>query len=192
MHTEPDISYEMELQQDWEENRWEPNEFDLLETFPEARQFYLDEMRLLVNVCKRQEIDLEIYLGYADNLTGFTKVYYQMIICEFVGKDLLENRKRLEHLTRLLFPKEIKGTLTTEDIERARHDSRTNIWNLMGGKKFIKCPFHKERSPSMHLYRNKEGAQIYYCFGCGATGDIIDFVMKTEGCDFITAVKKLI
>ena len=37
------------------------------------------------------------------------------------------------------------------------------------------CPFHEDRTPSMKLDRR------YYCFGCGATGDVIDFVSQLRG-----------
>ena len=48
------------------------------------------------------------------------------------------------------------------------------------------CPFHEERTPSFSIKNNK-----FKCFGCGEHGDAIDFYMKTNNCNFITAVKKL-
>jgi DNA primase len=50
------------------------------------------------------------------------------------------------------------------------------------------CPFHDERSPSFHV---NPGKQIFKCFGCGAAGDGIGFVMKYKNLDFIEAVKEL-
>ena len=38
-----------------------------------------------------------------------------------------------------------------------------------------RCPFHEDKTPSMKLDRR------YYCFGCGATGDVIDFVSRLRG-----------
>ena len=40
------------------------------------------------------------------------------------------------------------------------------------------CPFHTEKTPSFVIYRD---TQSYYCFGCGATGDVIDFVSQLRG-----------
>lgn len=40
---------------------------------------------------------------------------------------------------------------------------------------YICCPFHKEKTPSLKLYRGSGG---FHCFGCGAHGSVIDFVMK--------------
>jgi DNA primase len=50
------------------------------------------------------------------------------------------------------------------------------------------CPFHTERTPSFSL--NAE-LGFYYCFGCGATGDVITFVRELEHLDFVEAVEKL-
>lgn len=48
---------------------------------------------------------------------------------------------------------------------------------------FINCPFHPEdRNASMKIYKGS-----YYCFGCGATGDIFTFVQSMDNCDFKTA-----
>ena len=47
-----------------------------------------------------------------------------------------------------------------------------------GSSYFGLCPFHNEKSPSFSVSRQK---QMYYCFGCGATGDVIDFVSRLEG-----------
>lgn len=54
---------------------------------------------------------------------------------------------------------------------------------------FISCPFHSERSPSCHIFGEKEEA--FNCFGCGATGDVFGFVQKRERLDFSGAVKFL-
>jgi DNA primase len=50
------------------------------------------------------------------------------------------------------------------------------------------CPFHTEKSPSFSL--NAE-LGFYYCFGCGAKGDVITFVREMEHLDFVEAVEKL-
>lgn len=53
-------------------------------------------------------------------------------------------------------------------------------------KGFCCCPFHKEKTGSMKIYKDS-----YNCFGCGANGDIFSFVMGMENCDFKTAYKAL-
>ena len=50
----------------------------------------------------------------------------------------------------------------------------------------ICCPFHDDRHPSMKLNRD-----YFYCFGCGAPGDVIDFVARLFGLSSYEAAKKL-
>jgi len=50
------------------------------------------------------------------------------------------------------------------------------------------CPFHNEKSPSFNVVEEKG---FYHCFGCGAHGDAIEFVRRTEGSTFVEAVERL-
>ncbi|MBB5190818.1 DNA primase [Silvimonas terrae] len=50
------------------------------------------------------------------------------------------------------------------------------------------CPFHKEKSPSFTVSPTK---QFYHCFGCGAHGSAVNFVMEYEGLSFPEAIRKL-
>lgn len=50
------------------------------------------------------------------------------------------------------------------------------------------CPFHQEKTPSFYVNDDK---QFYHCFGCGASGDVIDFVMRHDNLSFIEAVETL-
>jgi DNA primase len=50
------------------------------------------------------------------------------------------------------------------------------------------CPFHNEKTPSFTVSAEK---QLYKCFGCGAGGNVISFVMNIENLGFVDAVKKL-
>ena len=51
---------------------------------------------------------------------------------------------------------------------------------------FIRCPFHKEKTASMKIYPD-----TYYCFGCGAHGDIFSFVSAMDGLSFREAFLEL-
>ncbi|NQV42875.1 MAG: DNA primase [Candidatus Marinimicrobia bacterium] len=53
---------------------------------------------------------------------------------------------------------------------------------------FGRCPFHDEKTPSFSVSPDK---QIYHCFGCGAGGNVINFIMEHERLDFISSVKLL-
>ncbi len=57
-----------------------------------------------------------------------------------------------------------------------------------GSNYFGLCPFHSEKSPSFSVSPSK---QMYYCFGCGAGGNAITFVMEYENYTFVEALKLL-
>ncbi|HIX16233.1 MAG TPA: DNA primase [Candidatus Hungatella pullicola] len=57
-----------------------------------------------------------------------------------------------------------------------------------GSNYFGLCPFHNEKSPSFSVSASK---QMYYCFGCGAGGNVITFVMDYENYSFTEAMKVL-
>ncbi len=57
-----------------------------------------------------------------------------------------------------------------------------------GSNYFGLCPFHNEKSPSFSV---SPGKQMYYCFGCGAGGNVITFLMEYENATFQEAVKIL-
>ena len=57
-----------------------------------------------------------------------------------------------------------------------------------GSNYFGLCPFHNEKSPSFSV---SPGKQMYYCFGCGAGGNVITFLMEYENQTFPEAVRML-
>jgi len=75
--------------------------------------------------------------------------------------------------------------------------SRNNIVDVVSSYLHLKrtgtsyvglCPFHREKTPSFHVSEDK---QLFYCFGCGTSGNIFDFVMKIENLDFVDSLKFL-
>ncbi len=51
-----------------------------------------------------------------------------------------------------------------------------------------RCPFHEERTPSFSV---NAVDKLYFCFGCGAKGDVVTFVRETESLDFVGAIELL-
>ena len=81
------------------------------------------------------------------------------------------------------FLQELKNRCSIEDIISSHVQLKRAGSNLVGC-----CPFHSERTPSFTVFLNREN---FYCFGCGAGGDVITFVMKMQNVDYITAVEYL-
>jgi len=79
--------------------------------------------------------------------------------------------------------------LTEEQIQQARDFPVEDLIDTKKVNKMWCCPFHEERSPSFHIYKENS----WHCFGCQAHGNnAIDFVMKKNKLEFVDAVKFLI
>ena len=50
------------------------------------------------------------------------------------------------------------------------------------------CPFHSEKTPSFTVFTQ---SQSFYCFGCGAGGDVVSFIMRAENLDYVSALEFL-
>src|SRR3989339_1706117 len=79
-----------------------------------------------------------------------------------------------------------------EEVKR-----KTDIVGLIGQYVALKkmgrhhkglCPFHAEKTPSFMV---NEELGLYKCFGCGAGGDVIKFLMEIEGIEFVEALTRL-
>ena len=86
-------------------------------------------------------------------------------------------------------------TFSPEFLDELR--ARTDLGGLVGrrvrltkrGREYAGlCPFHNEKTPSFTVSPAKG---FYHCFGCGAHGDAVGFVMQSEGLSFTEAVAKL-
>jgi len=66
--------------------------------------------------------------------------------------------------------------------------SQNVILKKSGSNFFGLCPFHSEKTPSFSVNINK---QIYYCFGCGAGGNVLNFLKRYHGITFPEAAKML-
>lgn len=67
-------------------------------------------------------------------------------------------------------------------------DSRITLRKKTGNNFFACCPFHNEKSPSFSVSQTK---QFYYCFGCGAHGNAIDFLIQYDRLSFPEAIELL-
>ena len=81
------------------------------------------------------------------------------------------------------FISELKARNDIEEIISSYVDLNRKGKNLMG-----LCPFHAERTPSFCVYPSNAS---FYCFGCGAGGDVITFLRLIEHYDYIETVKYL-
>jgi DNA primase len=67
--------------------------------------------------------------------------------------------------------------------------SRHGVVLLRKGSRFAgRCPFHDDDYPSLVVYPQ---TRSFFCFGCGAHGDVIDFVQRIDGLGFRAALERL-
>lgn len=85
------------------------------------------------------------------------------------GQTTLDFKARIEAIRKL----KLRNALEVYGVE-------------FGHNGFARCPFHREKTGSFKLHNNK-----YKCFGCGASGDLIDFVMQRDGVGISAAVNTI-
>ena len=88
------------------------------------------------------------------------------------------------------------GRIRQDDIDAVRE--RTDLAKVVGEYLTLKkaghdslvglCPFHTEKTPSFSVSPSK---QVYYCYGCGAGGDVVRFLMDLENLSFVEAIERL-
>lgn len=75
-------------------------------------------------------------------------------------------------------------------FEKAKQLSMKHVYELVTGEQVkrsnVRCVFHNEKTPSMKIYEDS-----FHCFGCGAHGDMIDFVQKKNNCSHREALEFL-
>lgn len=81
------------------------------------------------------------------------------------------------------FIQQIRDNNDIESVIGSYIDLKRRGKNLVG-----LCPFHNEKTPSFTVYPETAS---YYCFGCGAGGEVINFIRNIENLDFIESVKLL-
>src|SRR3990172_1900119 len=67
--------------------------------------------------------------------------------------------------------------------------ARAGVERRLVGRRLVgSCPFHRDGRPSLAVYPDNDS---YFCFGCGAGGDVIDFVARLHGVGFKEAAARL-
>ena len=87
----------------------------------------------------------------------------------------------------------LNGDFTQAQIEMAKQVPIQDIFEgrlrQMGSRYVATCPFHKEKTASFTIFEEDNN---FYCFGCNKHGDVIDYYMKLNDCEFPVAVGRLL
>lgn len=129
----------------------------------------------------------EVYQEYQNSYQKDEPAWLRQVFLELAEIEL--NEKLLNHYQNELYFKKYNknsfGKITEFQILRAKNYPIEQLIEVNSAG-FSKCPFHEEEKPSLFCKNN-----FYYCFGCGASGDVISLVMRRDGLSFVEAVKKL-
>ena len=82
--------------------------------------------------------------------------------------------------------------MKNEDLDRARATPIEEVAKRLGMRVVrhtALCPFHNDKNPSLHFHRGKNR---YKCFACGASGDVVDLVMRYNNVGFKEAVAEIL
>ena len=150
--------------------------------------------KLKREIRKVYELSLTDLLAEKQTLFQTCQRWQDRWVIELYEEYTAKIRKRLTYRIVALTRSSPKTNQITEvDIARAREapiqefyegEFRRSASRLLGF-----CPFHQEHTPSFTIYPEQNS---FWCFGCGAGGSVIDFVMKMRNCEFLEAVRFLI
>jgi hypothetical protein len=173
-----------------------PKNQEWLEVFPEAREYVenrLTRYRALRGWLEKQKKEILELLAMRD-LGEEEEAFYLFLIKVYIGFPLIWVNREIRRLERYLPEKRTcKSSEKFLDVEEIK--KRVDIVEVVSdyvdlkrtGKVYMgRCPFHDDRKPSFAVYPDG-----YKCFGCGASGDVIDFIMQIRNCDFKEALEIL-
>jgi len=180
------------IEQDWERSQKRIPDFELIQIFPEAREFLRDlaNRKLARFEYLRNLITESLRKIKESKQEKFEKWFKTKIIRVWFGQEYNKLSKEIKKLIFLLKEKkEIKNDQISDyDIVRARQHSIEEFVPLVRGD-FALCPLTKERHPSFHVFG--ENKEKFCCFSCGEKGDVLDLVQRLKGFNFPEAVKFL-
>ena len=182
------------------EERWKNSlkisQQDLVKIFEIDGPFVLERLEfwkqrreeLSKEICKR----LEMIKNKAKD--EFSKFFFREYLKIEYAQEIVEVRKqtmRLENLLSVLRNKRLMNSITDDQIYAAKSFPIENLFDqpLRKSGQALKglCPFHEEKTPSFFVFGNNR----YKCFGCGESGDVINFIQRKEKISFIEAVRYL-
>lgn len=160
---------------------WQKNWEKTLLPSKERIKIFMEEMgKIQVNAIRKKIL-----------MDKYRIIFQQLHEARINGEDtqnLQAKANGLKFAIEILEVKDIKNYqgFTEEEIKEADSKDIGQFVEL-NARGFINCPFHHERTPSLHINKN-----LFYCFGCGEKGRTIKFIMRLQNLTFPEAIKKLL
>jgi hypothetical protein len=176
-----------------------PTEIELLKIFPEAKEIIpqkIDEWTRVKGELLSEEVipALKKIGAIKDDFSRWfwREAYKSLVNPRFI--EAVEQSARLERLK--ILTADTKHSKNIVNFARKKEVAKqTPILSLYSFQKLRKlgsryaalCPFHNEGTPSFVIYPDNS----FYCFGCQAHGDAIDFIELIKGCSFKEAIGQM-
>ena len=178
------------LRRTWKANQpKQPRAKEWVEMYPEMRSLFnrLILEKTLEIESKRLEIN-RILAKPTESLMA--ELSRDVILEQGLVADIMRLEKEIRWFRLGLMVDDVRQSGLTEDqIQQARDFPVEDLIDTKRVNRMWCCPFHEEKSPSFHIYKENS----WHCFGCQAHGNnAIDFVIKKNNLGFMEAVKFLI
>jgi uncharacterized protein YdcH (DUF465 family) len=199
MHPKPFQLNDADWLWDYEQDREVPrlSDAEWLTLFPEEiAAIFSSKIRELRQECRRLRrlLAKKVSIIESSQTDEFTRWFLREWLKVSDAAKIAQLERKAAHFKRLLAPKDAAVRSLDRQIESARN---APILEIVGqdcrlrrsGKSYCaRCPLHEERTPSFHVYPE---SGRFCCFGCGAKGDAIDYLMLRQGISFKDAVVAL-
>lgn len=194
------------LEKQWQESQTHYTFYQLLEIFPTAKPYVIKKLKSEINqaeqdLVKAGELKIEYNNKFLSKASLEDKPMYMLLRDTFFIESLIKGREAkikknyflLSSLQEKMPSDSKDGKITGLDIVKAKEFPLENLYvgklRLQGQTLVGKCQFHIEKNGSFVIYTQQNR---WYCFGGCGGGTVVDFVMKTNNCTFLEAVKTII
>lgn len=207
IYTEEEF-YELDkMEREWQASLPNHNFQQLMEAYPGETKVARRGIKAQIKKYKQKLIDAsEGYAQYYNEVIANAHFTEQVELKEQAEEKYDDLRKRLEskiktYMFRLSYLDELEGKkekqtggIEESDIERAKQVPIESLYDgtlkKHGTRAVGSCPFHNENSASFTVYLDQNS---WWCYGaCSCGGSVVDYVMKQQSIDFLTAIKYLI
>lgn len=160
----------------------------------EIKKIYKDYIKLAKSAIADMYEDRR---GYMQKHTDWNENWMLELLLKQVDENISYYQKQIKRWQFLIALCENRrgkpGNITDEDIARAKEVPIESLHRgklRKVGKRLIgKCPFHAEKTASFNIYIDQN---TWFCYGEGAGGSVVDYVMRSKDCVFLEAIKILL
>ena len=173
-----------------------PSELELVKIFPECKEIIGQKIKEWTEI--KDKIMAKDILPILKKINAiedkFSRWFWLQVLKGMLPALYVQAITNIERLKRLkLLTSSVTYNHKAQDFERRKIFAKeTPLLSLYSFQKLRRtgirhtalCPFHNEKTPSFVIYPDNH----FKCFGCGAKGDVIDFVKLLKDCNFKEAV----